>query len=646
MAKSVTAILCVTGVAALLFWLARLDRDVGGSVEMERIEAPAGESETRGDVNALARTGAAGSRSEVKGAAEEGAVDAPAASGDPQAEATDPWAARGIVLDPRGTPVAGMGIYRGVDGETPVAESGGDGRFEVTLTDSHASFMARGAGHRTVFAGAAARHLADVDAVIMAARVVRMAGVVRSTGEEPIGKARMTMNIPWEGVVGFSRSLEMSSRVDLKWSSDKDGAFDLEDVPVVTGVPLSTVADGFMAATTDVPTSDEFNVVIELKPVAARGSGDGEDEVVFFGVVNDAEGRAVEGARIFLGDERATSDGSGRWEFARGNRIRPGTLLAAVHKSAGTGTLPHDGSWNQSNGRIGPLAIELEPSDQSIEGHVVDSKGEALQGWTVEILNPTVLNLDRIPAPTLETRGAERSVRGRTSGVGRFKLTGLSDREYDIRAYNGSSYLSIVQAGVPAGTSDLELRLPEDATIEEMRVHVTTRDGLAVPNATVATRFILAESVSGFTSVNGATAITDKDGNATLSDVPRRGVALVASKPGIVNEVLDPGNEGFHGNEVEIQVDRNLEIVVDCSGMTPVPDRVRIFDQSGKPLMIASRTANGSTSSIDLSLNDGVSPVVSVSEAAVEMALMAGWEETKRVPIQLSPETITRIEVP
>ena len=121
---------------------------------------------------------------------------------------------------------------------------------------------------------------------------------------------------------------------------------------------------------------------------------------------------------------------------------------------------------------------------------------------------------------------------------------------------------------------------------------------------------------------------------------------LVASKPGIVTAYLDSGEDGFPSEEVELQVDRNLKIIVDCSRMELIPERVRILDENGKRLMISSRTANGSTSSSELTLDGGISPVVTVSEAARELVVFHGWEEAEPVPIQLVPGTITRIELP
>ncbi|MEM8710915.1 MAG: hypothetical protein AAGG01_08185, partial [Planctomycetota bacterium] len=190
------------------------------------------------------------------------------------------------------------------------------------------------------------------------------------------------------------------------------------------------------------------------------------------------------------------------------------------------------------------------------------------------------------------------------------------------------------------------LRLPADSMMDALPVRVTTRDGQAVSGATVAARFILERSRRGFTSQNGASAITDAEGKAVLRKVPRRGVDLVVNRPGIVSATRSSGDEGFPDSEIEIQIDRNLDLIVDCSRLDPLPEHVRILDANGERLMISSRTSNGSSASTDLELDGGLSAVVSVSEAAAELVILERWTETNRFPIRLVADTVNRIEVP
>ena len=659
MSKTVGAGILVTGVALFLLLLARFDGGGGREGALDQIDASEEPSEEQVDADAddweladvlPARTEPSertAVESDMAVAVAEGAQpDAVSEPWSPSGDQCPPWVARGIVLAPDGTPVAGAEILRLGNEKIVAARTSGDGRFEVALELSSVAFIARSEGFRTVFGGVAAHHLADEDAVIMVARVVHIEGIVAAESGAPVGGAAMTIDIPWEGVVGFPLSLERSLRQELAWSSDEDGAFDLKDVPVALGVPLSTVADGFNPTETELPLSDQYGVVIELQSSAAASTTAPSEEHMFFGFVQSADGRPVKGARVFLDSLRGESDASGRWEFARGGHIRPGTPLAAIHDSEGAGILPFADAWNGSSQSFGPLFIALDRNDLAIEGRVLDSDGRGLKGWTVQILDPTYVGLDVIPAPTLETGGKAESGGAETDKKGRFRIAGLVDREYDIRAYSSSSFLSIARTGVLAGTSDLELRLPEDATIEELRVLVKTRDGLPVPSATVGARFILERSRSGHMSRTGATGVTDEEGIVLLSKVPRRGVDLVAAKPGIITSYLYTEDKGFEGDAVELVVDRAMKVIVDGSRMETIPERVRMVDENGKELMISSQTANGSTSSTTLSLDGGISAVVTVSEAAREMVLLQGWEEAERVPIQLVPGTITRIELP
>lgn len=555
------------------------------------------------------------------------------------------WVARGVVLDPTGEPVAGLRIERaGNDGEV-VAETGGDGRFEVSLKSDGAVLTAVGDGYRTVFSASAARHLSDLELVIMVAPLVRLEGAVIDADGSAISNATMSMEVPMDGIVGFPRSMERSNPVELDWELGEGGKFDLSDVPILGNVSLSTVAEGFNPQSTAVPGTGAFGVVVRLQRVAAAAPEEESAGHHLFGVVQDSGGQPVAGADIFLGEVRTQSDEAGRWEFSHDGSSRYGLPLAAIHGSGRSAMLPFDGAWFDSKERIGPLVLVLGPSNLAIAGRIVDSEGAPLTGWFVDIQDPTYLS-GEMSAPTVERGGTARLTGTRSGEDGRFRIEGLLDRAYHIRAHSSEPYLSIANEEVQAGTQDLELRLPKDALMKKLRVRVVTRDGLAVAGATVTVRFIFERSRSGFMSRPSATGITDSEGRVTLESVPRRGVSLVTGKPGTIPKDFNAPDEGFPDEEVRIEVDRSLEFVVDCSAMTPVPSAVRIVDEHDKALMITSRTANGSRSSSSLNLEGGVSTVVSVSESAREMVILESWEERERVAVELVPGTITRIEVP
>ncbi|QDV08273.1 Dioxygenase [Planctomycetes bacterium Poly30] len=654
MKNALVASLCVVGLAAVLVWKLSsegraVEQGPGPAVTFEQSPGPKDAGESGAEVEELAVPDATVTRTDAGASPLSTPAEIPA--GVPTGTVSDstspaePWTAKGLVLDTGGAPVAGAEIVR--RGKTQVlAVTGGDGRFEVTMESASAILSARHEGHRTVFAGAVSRHLESEEAVIMVARVVTLGGVVVSGDGTPVPGAAMSMSIPWRGLSGFPRSLERSTEVELTWSGNADGTFEIRDVPVFESAPLSTVADGFLATSTPVPEADDFSLVIGLRSEVDSEPLRKSSDSVFFGVVRDIEGQLVEGATIFLGDARTESDSSGQWELVRGQGIPFGTPLAAAHSSAGTALLPYDEAWNHKSVRVGPLDLQLQPNLLSIQGRVLDSEGRPLEGWAVELLNPTILDHLDGDSPSLESRASGRSLRDRTDERGVFKIGGLLERSYDVRAFTSPSYLSIVRPEVAAGTEDLELRLPADAAVEELHVRVVTREGRGVPGATVAARFILQRTRNSLMSRNGATGITDSEGRAVLNQVPRRGVDLEVSRPGIVTATLDPGDDGFTDEELEIEIERNLDVVIDCSGMSPVPKAVRILDGTGKRLMISSRTSRGSSSSTDLQLDGGLSAVVSVSEAAAELQILKDWEVVKRVPIQLAPDTINRIEVP
>jgi len=508
-----------------------------------------------------------------------------------------------------------------------------------------------------VFAGIAERQRADLEAVVVAAPTLRLHGFVRSSAGVALEGAELTVEAPWIGVVGFPRSLEHSSRISARWKTGAAGRFELDDVPRIPGVPLRVEAEGYAAHELTLPEVDTFDIVIELAPrgpnrdgeLAPRGpnpDGTPPSGTLLFGTVETASGAFVAGADVYLGGRRTRTNDAGRWELARSNWAPDGDVLAALHPELGVGTFPEPAAWQGESDRIGPLRIEIAPNESVIRGRVIDAAGAPLQGWVVQVLDPTSIDTQAVPSATLEAGGKAKGSRARTTQDGSFAIERLLDRPYDLRAYDPVRFLSILAQKVPAGAEGLELRLAEDAQVDVLRATVRTPDGAPVVRAEVNVQFILERSATGFTWDSGKSAFTDGEGNVELRHVPRRGVNIIVSGAGIVTEALEPGDGGFTGEPLAIEVQRRVDVLVDCSGATPVLDSVQLFDRDGTALQIESRTAHGSTSLTSLQLVGGRSPVVSVSEAARTAVQLRNWNEYRRFSIELVPGQVNQLAPP
>jgi hypothetical protein len=255
--------------------------------------------------------------------------------------------------------------------------------------------------------------------------------------------ARLSVEAPWLGIVGFPRSLERSARLAAGWMSGPGGRFDLDDVPYIPGVALSIEATGHRELDWPLPSSDTFDVALELTPLVSSDAPRSTDGTTLFGTVETA---------------------------------------------------------------------------------AVDASGAGLNGWVVQVLDPTSLDPNLIPNVTLEARGESSSVATRTAEDGTFELGRLLERAYDLRAYDPERFTSIVAERVPAGTEGLELCLAEDALVAALHVTVRTRDGAPVAKAQLAVQFVLEQSSSGFMWDTGQSRLT-------TTRAPRRCPASRAPAP-------------------------------------------------------------------------------------------------------------------
>lgn len=293
------------------------------------------------------------------------------------------WTARGVVLDPEGAPVVGVDVVASPGRTTRLAETRGDGGFEAEVSLDQVAFEARGDGRRTVFAGTAERQRADLEAVVVSARTLRITGVVRSESGVELEGARLSIEAPWLGIVGFPRSLERSARITAGWKTGPGGRFDLDDVPWIPGVALSIEATGHRELDWPLPSSDTFDVALELVPLESSDASSSTDGPTLFGTVETAAGRFVSGAHVYLSGARTSTNEAGRWELVRPRWPANGSVLAALHPSEGAGTFPDCAAWQGAGDRIGPLRIEVGPNERAIRGRVVDASGAGLKGWVV-----------------------------------------------------------------------------------------------------------------------------------------------------------------------------------------------------------------------------------------------------------------------
>lgn len=624
-------------VGALAWWLTRSD---GGSPTPSLAAPQSAPAPSAGLEGQLETPGGASPRSraaEETVAGEDGDEVTEPARPSNSARAAEPWTVRGRVLDPTGAAVGGASVARRQEPERALATSLGDGRFELELELESAELVASLPAWVTVRYAVVVRDRPRSEALIVVAPALRLAGRVVDDRGEPVGGASFSWSATSMGIVGFPHTLEETSPLPSRWSAARDGAFVL-DAPKLHPARITVTADGHRDGFLAVPEEGRTDLVVEL----VRESAVVEElvsEPTLFGTVRLPGGAPARGAFVGLGSARTQTDDDGRWELRRPDWVAEGSVLAARLEGYQPAVVTDPATWSGGGLRVGPIELVLPGLELAIVGRVVDADGAPLAGWAMGLVDATPLDASTIPSPSVEG-GGKRAVT--TGPDGGFRLGGLRDRAYVVRAHDPSTYLSITSDPLPAGTDDVELVLPADALLERLSGAVVTHGGVPVAGAEVRLRFVLARIRGGMSWDDAAKAHTDEDGKFLLERVPRRGLLVTVTGRGIVDLSVEPEGGELDQRPLTLVVWRRVDVRCDFSGMDPIPDAVRMLDERGEPLSIEARSASGWSSSTRLGLQQGRSAVVSVSEQARTLELGFGARVETR-PLTLVPGEVNEI---
>ena len=417
--------------------------------------------------------------------------------------------------------------------------------------------------------------------------------------------------------------------------TDEDGRFVLEHAPTTSAVPVHFRRDGHASAMLRCLGESERPIVVELAQLSTS-------QRELHGVVVDAGGRAVAGARVTAG-YRETTETSTTGDFALAWNGRASRLVA-TKRGFQPAVLEDLGEASSASEQ--PLVLTLGGPALEISGAVVGADGQPVAGWMVGLVDPTPLSSGGCaeergaPAPPsdeLRNRGALAS----TDAEGRFVVPGLADRAYRLRVYDPASALAVETEPVRAGERHVLVRVPADAVVAE--VHGRVVNGFGEPVAEVEVRVSLVGSGgSGVMRLgSGPSAVTDADGRFVLRNMPRRHVVLGFLGDSIIEDQLAVA---------KIDVDQPLLLtvarrcgvrVVVGAGVGP-NTRVHFEDGAGGPLSVLQFTAEYTYSTGSWSLDRGDSPVLTVSEHAATMVTSVDGREVARQPITLRPgEVVT-----
>lgn len=218
-------------------------------------------------------------------------------------------------------------------------------------------------------------------------------------------------------------------------------------------------------------------------------------------VVVDGRGLPVPGAVIGIGPEFATTDKDGRVEWAAQvdqRRNAPGATQTVIVRAEGYGQ--QNVSFVPGVGT--PVIVDVTlRSGAKVSGRVIPADGRPVKGVTVHVFDGGVDIASLLPAneifftPRDTTQRLAHFAQVTVGSDGRFAVGDLPGGPYHVVAEKASraprgmgglpAPVRVVASGVPPGTDDLVLTLPEDPAplTQPLEIVVSDAEGGAVEDA-------------------------------------------------------------------------------------------------------------------------------------------------------------------
>ena len=588
----------------------------------------------------------------------------------------------GVVLDVKGAPLAGVPIATQTAPRRALAESDARGRFQLAVDPiGFSAELIVFEGHFATVRGCTVRpENADETHVLVAAPAIDVAGLVVDEHAAPLVGARVTAYVDDHLLHDFPLPLDRSRNPWRHSVTGEDGRFRLERLPRVGGATLRADHDGHRSGMIDLPGETREDLVIEL-------------------VTSEEEALVIRG-RVLLPDREPAVDAVVGYDGAETRTDAQGgfTLEPAARGPGGLGIpdeeggiiidfdrempeepVPVYGSLPLAAAKPGytpalypgldellaawhpypppPITLILGETPLVIAGVLVDEAGsELLDRWVVDLLDGTPLTDNQVPVMTAESLGgADPQISVAADGA--FRVEGLLDRDYRLRARSLDHALAVTSEPVPAGSEGVRVEIPADALLEELVGRVVDRRGIGVAGARITVHLTLNRQGSSSLSTRGSSAVTDAEGEFRLARVPRRGVSLGVSGSEVMPaeigvEELERRIEAEEEPVLEVARRRHFRVTILGAGEGTV--EVQFLDERDRSLMIYDFSAGGYTANSSLTISLGGdgngTGVRSVSEDAVLLRATlreegTGIRDLDSPPVHFAPDGVTEIEI-
>jgi len=610
-------------------------------------------------------------------AREEAAIAAPEPAEDAAAATAPVPSVTGMVFDETGQPLPHFEVVfdpplGGVSGAT----SDRDGLVEIPDVAGASTMRPRDGTLAILLSRRVLGYLREsgFGPILAVAPAYELRGRVVDPGGAPIEGAAWTLELPESHRARYADTLVSTDLATWSGGSAADGNVLLDGIPALAGCRLTVSAPGFVSLErSDLLLPDQAGALEPLALVLERL----DPELVVRGVVRDPNGEPVKDAHVALALEAATTGPDGTFSFTleRNSRRRRGLqrLLAAApgwrpvtYRPVPPSTAqPPESSGEDRSSWPDWVELRFEEPALEISGVVLGRDGEPQPGALVWIDDPTAIagTDDMVLIESLGKPGYDFWKTYKTDADGRFVVSQLADRDYDLRALDPETFQVTEATVISAGASDAVLSLAPEIEIPVVEVEVVDARGEALPGATVfVERLVLYASVEGSNGgrlhraprnrdvAEEGSGVADENGIVDLGRVAQQpGVELHVHGDGLntrrVPLVELPCEEIGHVRRVRVAVFQRCEArVVDAA---PEADRATHFfllDQGGERLQLTFSMENGWSQRRIGGLVDGESRVFWVSGEAATLELYRKSDLLESRPISLDPDALNVLQ--
>ena len=564
--------------------------------------------------------------------------------GDAEEQPAPEWM-RGIVVDEYEDPVGGVGVrfepdsYWTEQGHRPVdAAADSSGLFTLEYPEAAGLLVCTAPGFTTVLA-AQRPYPAATEVVVVVAADRTISGVVQRRDGAAIAHAKVELELPEGFRSRFDRSLRTSQVQKWRVTTDANGRFALPSPPDLAGCRLSVVAQNHAPLAVDLEPGDHPDLRLVMHPLVSAA---GEVR----GVVLDAQGMPVAGARVALGWKTQRTREDGRFHFVVLDAASQTRLFAVAE-----GWRPAVAELEQQPGGQWPEEVELRLLDRplKIEGTVLRADGEPHARAWVWVADPTYFAVEGDFAYTAEhTMHRDELLwhRFATDEHGRFAVLGLDDREYALRAVDQETTEMAALEGVRGGSSGIVLRFSPEMLHERVEGRVVDHRGEPVGGVymTVSRRaFIYGAGQSDHSYISqarGARGSSDRDGQFVLHRVPRTGVMLELGGENLATSTFE-WPDGVVTTPVEIVVARGCGLRIDVSGSDLVDaDEASLEDAAGTSLLIKRVSSEVTYVERRTALTGGRTEVLTVPDNAAMVVFLRQGVEIGRLPVRVGEQEV------